>query len=85
MVENLGVARLTDELKKLNPGTAICFCNDSYPEIIIANCDNVKKLALPNGYYISEKNGLTNKHSSRSGMYEFFDLVTTTQYLSEYL
>ncbi len=84
-MENLGVTRLTAELKKLNPGTAICFCNDSYPEIIIASCNDVSKLNLPNGYYLSDKNGLTNKHSTSSGMYEVFDFITTSQYLREYL
>ena len=84
-MEILGVVRLTEEIMKLNPGTDICILNDSFPETIIANCSDIKKLILPSGYYISDKNGLTNKHSTSSGMYEYFDFITTGQYISEYL
>lgn len=82
-MENMGIQKLTEELKQLNSGTDICFNADIYPAIIIARCSDRTKLTLPKGYYISGKNGLTNKHNTTSGMYECFELMTKDEYLRE--
>lgn len=82
-MENMGIQKLTEELKRLNPGTDVCFKVDIYPAIIIVRCSDCAKLTLPEGYYLSDKNGLTNKHNTISGMYESFELMTQYEYLRE--
>lgn len=82
-MENMGIQRLTEELRRLNLGTDICFNPDIYPAIIIARCSDCTKLSLPSGYYLSSKNGLTNKHNTTSGAYEYFTLMTQYEYLRE--
>ncbi len=59
-MENLGIQKLTKELKKLNPNIDVHFKADTYPAIIIAKCSDISKLKLPVGYYCNDKNGLTN-------------------------
>ncbi len=81
-MENMGIRKLVDELRKLNPNVDIEFKADTFPAIIIASCSNCAELELPNGYYISCKNSLTNKHNTTSGQYELFDLVTKYEYLT---
>lgn len=80
-MENLGIKKLTEELRRLNPEIDICFESEVYPGIIIARCADCANLTFPEGYYISGKNGLTNKHNTTSGMYESFELMTQYDYL----
>ncbi len=82
-MENMGIRKLTKELKRLNRGTTI-YCNDeTHPAIIIARCSDCSQLHLPNGYYCNDKNGLTNKHNTDSGMYECFELMTEYEYFEK--
>ena len=55
---------LADELKRLNPDIKMSF--DSKGNQIIVDGD-ISKLNLPEGFYYNEKNGITNKHDSRTG------------------
>lgn len=82
-MENMGVQKLTKELKKLNPHINIRSITDAYPATIIARCSDCSKLTLPAGYYFSDKNGLTNKHNTTSGLYENFIIMTEYEYLSK--
>ena len=81
-MENMGIMKLAEELEQLNPNICICAAKESYPGIIIADCDDVTQLNFPEGYYFSEKNGLTNKHNTSSGQYESFELISMSDYLS---
>lgn len=81
-MENMGIKKLTEELKKLNPDIYVCFKADTYPASIIARCNDCAQLNLPAGYYRNDKNGLTNKHNTVSGQYESFDLITEYEYLA---
>ena len=83
-MENMGIEKLIKELKRRNPDIVFSFKNDTYPTIIIASqCSDCAKLNLPTGYYYCEKNVLTNKHNTASGIYEHFQLMTEYEYLRE--
>ena len=81
-MENMGIQKLTKELKKLNPNINISFEADSCPAIIIARCSDCAMLNLLVGYYCNGKNELTNKHNTTSGQYESFELMTEYEYLA---
>lgn len=81
-MENMGIQKLVKELKRLNPKVEMLIDDDSYPAIIVAKCPSCESLNLPEGYYCSEKNGLTNKHNTTSGQYEAFCLMTEYEYLA---
>lgn len=81
-MENVGIRKLTKKLKQLNPGIDIYFKDETYPATIIAKCSDCSQLHLPEGYYRNDKNGLTNKHNTNSGMYESFELKTEYEYLA---
>ena len=55
-MENMGIQKLTEELKKLNPNIDVCFKADTYPAIIIVGCSDCSQLKFPAGYYLNEKN-----------------------------
>lgn len=57
-------------IKKLNPNLPI---NDYYLGVD-KNLD-MSKLNFPNEYYYNEKNGVTNKHKSESGLYLALDVI----------
>lgn len=78
----MGIQKLVKELKKLNPNVAMLVDDDSYPSIIVAKCQSCEDLKLPAGYYCNEKNSLTNKHNTDSGLYENFVLMTAYEYLA---
>lgn len=82
-MENMGIQKLTEELKRLNSGAKVFFDGSIYPAVIIVECSDCAKLTFPEGYYFNDKNGLTNKHNTASGMYESFQLMTAYEYLRE--
>lgn len=59
---------LLKELQRLNPGVDIEY-DESLPTKKIVCSKNIDELKLPVGFYYNEKNGLTNKHNTISGMY----------------
>lgn len=63
---------LIQEFKKLNPDVA--FESDNPEVYIVVNCDP-KLLKLPKPFYLSEKNGITNKHKTESGVYTSLDVL----------
>lgn len=86
-MENIGIVKMKAELERLNPHVQLDVCThsgvpfDEYIKcysftssdfIIIANVPG-KNLILPDGYDCNEKNGITNKHKTESGIYECFD------------
>lgn len=85
-MENIGIIKLKKELEKSNPYVQLDFMTrygvpfDEYIKYYsIASSDFViyssvpgEKLILPEGYYYNEKNGITNKHNTTSGLYESF-------------
>lgn len=81
-MENMGIQKLTGELKKLNPKVEMLIDDSSYPPIIVAKCQSCEELKLPEGYYCNEKNSLTNKHNTASGLYENFVIMTAYEYLA---
>ena len=81
-MENIGIKKMAEELKKLNPSTAFLFKEEGWTTIILAQCSDLSKLTFPEGYYLSGKNGLTNKHNTASGQYECFELMTMFDYLA---
>ena len=81
-MENMGISKLTKEIKRLNPNVEVYYNVDSYPEIIIARCSDCTQLDIPTGYEFNGKNGITNKHNTTSGICESFDFMTEYEYLS---
>lgn len=78
-MENMGIQKMTKELKKLNPN--VSFEADKHLAIIIAECPDCTQINLPSGYYHNDKNGFTNKHNTVSGLYESFALMSKHEYL----
>ena len=63
---------LIRELKKLNP--EVTFESDNSAAYVVVNCDP-SLLKLPKPFYLSEKNGITNKHKTESGVYTSLDVL----------
>lgn len=63
---------LIRELKKLNP--EVTFESDNPAAYVVVNCDPAL-LKLPKPFYLSEKNGITNKHRTESGIYTSLDVL----------
>ena len=82
-MENMGICKMEKELKRLNPNISIYAKADVFPAIIVARCSDCSQLNLPTGYEWNEKNGLTNKHKTGTGAYEYFELMTEYEYLTE--
>lgn len=81
-MENIGVFELVKKIRRLNAGN---FCMNylfagyiGSQEVILTNLD-MSKVKLPDGYYYNEKNGVTNKHHTASGMYESFHVVDASR------
>ena len=63
---------LIRELKKLNP--EVTFESDNPYSYVVVNCEPAL-LKLPKPFYFSEKNGITNKHKTESGVYIALDVL----------
>ncbi len=77
-LETTNVREIAIALQRLNPGVAIRLANPSLdPQADSKIFCNVpmSELALPVPFYYNEKNGITNKHNSASGMYAAIDVV----------
>lgn len=72
-MENIGIYNLVEALKLLNPEVQIDFYDrtKSPVEIIFGTVPG-ENLVFPDGYYYNDKNGITNKHNTGSGIYESF-------------
>lgn len=72
-MENIGVYNLVKELKALNPMVKFDFYDQTKsPVVIIFGTAPAESLSYPEGYYYNEKNGITDKHNTKSGLYEYF-------------
>ena len=64
--------QLINEIRKLNPGVEIRVGDpqfDSLADSRIFSSKPMNQLRLPQGYYANEKNGITNKHNTETGLY----------------
>ena len=71
-LESTDVREIAIALQKLNPGVTIKLINPSYENVLDKQiyCNvSAKELALPAPFYYDEKNGITNKHTSKTGLY----------------
>lgn len=71
-LESTDVREIAIALQKLNPGVTIKLINPSYENVLDKQiyCNvSAKELALPVPFYYDEKNGITNKHTSKTGLY----------------
>lgn len=69
---NIGIRRLATEMQVLNPRAKFRRYDYDVFGVIVSNVP-ASELKLPEGYYFSSKNGITNKHNTEDGMYECFD------------
>lgn len=83
-MENIGIAKMREELIRLNPGAKLDV-RDYTVSPVITIYGNVlgASLNLPEGYYYNEKNGITNKHNTESGVYESFTYQFDTAHFEE--
>lgn len=58
------------QLNNLNPGANITF-DELHPNILYSDID-ANLLILPNGWYYNDKNGITNKHNTETGVYQTY-------------
>lgn len=81
-MENIGLNSMLQELSHLNPSAK--FAKDwreySVVKVIHGNV-HVENLQLPDGYYYNNKNGITNKHNTTSGLYESFEYIYDPDYI----
>lgn len=71
-LESTDVREIAIALQKLNPGVTIKLINPSYENVLDKQiyCNvSAKELALPAPFDYDEKNGITNKHTSKTGLY----------------
>lgn len=68
----MDLKELTRELSKLNPGAGIVSGLKENPKVIFGLLEP-EKLVMPKGYYYNDKNGITNKHESETGNYNYFE------------
>lgn len=64
--------QLINEIRKMNPGVEIRIGDpnfDSRARDRIFSSIPLEQLKLPEGYYSNDKNGITNKHNSETGVY----------------
>lgn len=74
-MENLGICNLKSQLEQLNSGTVhIDF--STYPTSLVVRCADCDNLNLPEGYYLNEKNVLTNEGNTASGLSESYRIIT---------
>ena len=72
-MENMGIAKMKEELIRLNPGVKLDVRDHTVSPVITIYGNVVgTNLNLPYGYYYNDKNGITNKHNTESGVYESF-------------
>lgn len=65
---------LIKELKKLNPDVLFEVDETGNYNYIKIDC-NPEELKLPEPFYLSEKNGITNKHKTKSGLYTSLEVI----------
>ena len=61
-----------EQLNKLNPGANITL-DELHPNILYSDID-ANLLILPNGWYDNDKNGITNKHNTATGVYQTYTI-----------
>jgi len=70
--QSTNISEVYDEMVRMNPDIALRLRAD-----LRGFGSNVpgEDLALPEGFYYNEKNGITNKHNTESGMYASWDVM----------
>lgn len=75
--ESTNIYKVAEVIQELNPYVDIRLGNIEYdPRATTRFFSSVpmENLLLPLGFYFSEKNGITNKHNTKSGNYASFDV-----------
>jgi hypothetical protein len=69
---------LLDALKKLNPTFNFYFINEAFgiggDSLFVESATENKNFCLPDGFEYNDKNGITNKHNTKSGLYITLDI-----------
>lgn len=68
----MDLKELTKELSRLNPEAGIVSGLEGNPNVIFGLLEP-EKLVMPKGYSYNEKDGITNKHQSETGRYNYFE------------
>ena len=71
-----------EEVKRLNPNVQIETDPDRW---FIFSSVGVEKLVLPEWFYYNQKNGITNKHNTKSGAYVSIIVYPISHYDPDYL
>jgi hypothetical protein len=71
-----------DEVKRLNPDATIETDPDRW--FIFSSVD-IEKLVLPEWFYCNQKNGITNKHNTKSGIYVSIHVYPLSHYDPDYI
>ena len=71
-----------EEVKRLNPGVQIETDPDRW--FIFSSVD-IEKLVLPELFYCNQKNGITNKHNTKSGIYVSIHVYPLSHYDPDYI
>ncbi|MBQ6860305.1 MAG: hypothetical protein IJO08_01500 [Clostridia bacterium] len=61
-------SQLVAELVRLNPRVTITVDDPNFPQSIEVDCAP-ESLKLPDPFYYNSKNGITNKHKTKTGAY----------------
>ena len=70
--QSTNLYEIAEVIQQLNPNAEIRVANmayDSQATNRFYSSVPVEQLVLPEGFYVNEKNGITNKHNTQSGMY----------------
>lgn len=73
---------LIREIKRLNPKVKI---EADYDRWIMYSSVDINKLALPEGFYYNQKNGITNKHTTKTGWYVSVSVKPIEEYNPDYI
>lgn len=77
LTDLMDIALVVDEIRKLNPDVEIALgdkeSDPRYSTRFFASV-SANELKLPKGFYYNDKNGITNKHHTRTGIYVYFDV-----------
>ena len=79
---NISPDFVIDEVKRLNPDAIIETDPDRW--FIFSSVD-IEKLVLPKWFYCNQKNGITNKHNTKSWIYVSIQVYPLSHYNPDYI
>ena len=75
-INNVEIGELARRIQFMNPKAkvwATTLADEPYPRIYSTVAP--ESLVLPEPFYYNEKNGITNKHRTKTGMYVAYEVV----------